>query len=114
MYYEERTSPPGDPGRVFRFALSTEAEFLFGNSLLRIVEESTPDGIPYNKLVVRIPEDEAHPVMRAAGAALVVHDLIACGAWETFARRVMPGGPIPTVEVSALRPHLAKLEHPNL
>lgn len=112
MYYEERTSPPGEPGRVFRFGMSTEAEFVAGNVLLRVVEE-TASGTP-RKLIVRIPEDDAHPVMRAAGGAVVVHDLVACGAWEAFALPVAPGGSIPIVGIPALRPYLANLPYPHL
>ena len=114
MYYEERTSPPGEPERVFRFGMSTEAEFIAGNVLLRIVEETTPGGTPYRKLILRIPEDDAHPAMRAAGGALIVHDLVACGAWEAFSLPVAPGGGIPIVEIPALRPYMSKLPYPNL
>jgi hypothetical protein len=114
VYYEERhhLRRPPEPDQTFRFGLSTEAEFIAGNVLLRVIEESAP-GTP-RKLIVRIPEDEAHPVMRAAGGALVVQDLVNSGAWEALARPIPAGARIPIADVAALRPYLSKLPYPNL
>ncbi len=113
MYYEERTTLPSDPDRTFRFALSTEAEFIAGNVLLRVVEESARGNA--RKLIIRIPEeDAARSVMRAAGGALVVHDLVTCGAWAALAKPIPPGGPIPVADLPALRPYLSQLPYPNL
>ena len=112
MYYEERRTLPGGElrgDRTFGFGVSTEAEFIAGNVLLRIVEETAPGTA--RKLIVRYPEDEAHLAMRVAGGALVVHDIILSGAWDDLARPIPPGAGIPIADLAALRPYLARLPH---
>jgi hypothetical protein len=96
-------------GQTYRCEASEEAEFLLGNTLLRIVQVT--GGHPHRKLIIRFTEGAGWRIGHEIDVHTRAEAIVAAGAFDRFALPIDAGAGIPIVDwdvistqVQAVRP----------